>query len=846
MNDVTLGGHAAAPEGEHTIWHRAPVDGWDNACFLGNGSLGLSVFGEINRERLNINLDTLYAGGPHSSNNPEGPKALPEIIDLLRRNRIVEAETLWLKSIRGDYPRITPFSKLGNVWLNMADKVDAATDYRRSLDLETSVFEMQYTASGVTYRRELLVSHVDQVFALRIECDRLGCVSFAIELDAPDECGPVYESLGDDGATMRGHNPSATFAHARGGADQIIEGALDVALVARVLAEGGSTRNEGARVIVEGADSAVILLASDTSYVRYDDFSKDAMGVCLERVEAAASQPYESLRERHIADIRPLFGRMSLDLGDEPLPRLPTDERLARWREELAAGRDSSDLALVSLTLQFMRYSWLAASRQGGQPMTVVGLWNELPFARWGGVWANNINGPQLYWGVEELGLPECHEPWLRMVSELPEHGATTARETFGLPGWCVWLRTDLWRHTAIEASAICCNAFPSGGPWLCHHLWEAYLFSGDREFLARIYPVLKGMAEFQAAYLVRDEVTGKLLAGPGTSVEWRPFGLGVTVSQMTAFDGISNAIQASEILGVDEELRERLRETREAMAPLQIGEEGHLPEWRIGQTYDYGGESAIAPDNSPDVDFRHMTHLYALHPAAQISHRQTPELADALRLGLERRKPAQRTSFMMGRKINAFARFEDGEVAWQWTREMIAVYAFDNLGFGHDPGPKTVHFEGNGSWSCGVAEMLVQSHDGAIHLAPALPEAWREGRVMGLRARGGFVIEELKWRDGQIASATILSTIGGVCRIRSGDAIEARGIASRPAESENPNPLFQRALWGEGDDHRVDPVAAEERSPLNTIEFDTTPGQRINLETAVTSGEEPQTIASP
>lgn len=299
----------------------------------------------------------------------------------------------------------------------------------------------------------------------------------------------------------------------------------------------------------------------------------------------------------------------------------------------------------------------------------------------------------------------------------------------------------------------------------------------------------------------------------------------------MTAREGLSNAIRASEILDVDEELRSRLIEARDAMAPLQIGEAGHLPEWRIGQSFDCRDTpGACAPDNSPDVDFRHMTHLYAFHPAAQITTRGTPALAEALRVSLTRRKPAGRTSFMAGRKANAWARFEDGEQAWEWIRTMIDWYAFDSLGMGHDPGPRSVHYEGNGSWSSGVAEMLVQSHDGAIFLLPALPEAWSDGSVQGLRSRGGFVVESLRWEGGRLSRATIRSTVGGVCRIRTQEAVEALGIAFHSPSGESANPLFARSLWGDPDDHSASDSEPPPRPALHEIEFDTTPGQLIEL----------------
>ena len=798
INDIRFKGLSRPPEGEMITWFRKPAEKWDLGSPLGNGSLGIMAFGDINQERLNINLDTLYAGGPHSADNPAGPKALPKINDALLAGRTGEAEKLWQENIRGDKWFITPFSKLGNLNLTF-EPAEEVTNYRRELDIGQSEFRLNYEVGEVSWNRQMFVSFPDQVLVKRISTDKRGKVTVKIGLDIDPGCAPEIEISGQD-ICFIGHNL----------AFEDIKGALTVAARVRVINTGGSGSVTSNTIQIKNADEVIILLVAETSYVNYKKFDKDPVAICRQRVEEASEHSFDELRRRHVDDYQSLFKRFQLELGGESTAHIPTDERVQRWRKKTDDGQEPDDLKLVTLFSQMARYIWISCSRPGTQPMTVVGLWNQLAKAAWGGVWANNINGPQLYWGVEETNLSEMHRPWLQMVTELTENGSKSAQTTFGLPGWAVFLRTDLWRYTSIEAEGTW-NAFPQAGPWLCHHLWEHYLFTGDMKFLKEAYPAMKGSAEFYMNFMVRDLETGNWLAGPSTSPEWGPLALGVTLSQMVAWDLFGNCIQAAEALDTDAKFREELAQYMENMAPLEISGLGHLPEWRLSTDVTSGSSKS---DNSPTAEFRHMAHMYALSPAAQINPKDTPELAAAMRKSLVKRRNELSPCFTKARKIHAWARFYEAENAYKEVLRYVGLYAMENLFGSHDllvrnpdMRKELLHAEANTAFTAGICEMLVQSHAGEIYLLPALPTEWNEGYVKGLRARGGFGID-LQWRKGALAKAVIHSTIGGVVRVRTNIPVKAGNTETQPITGKVPNPLLKVIPWKSPE--MVDPNAVD------------------------------------
>jgi alpha-L-fucosidase 2 len=779
IGDIRFKGLSQSPKGKLNTWFRMPAEKWDLGSPLGNGSLGIMAFGDINRERLNVNIDTLYAGGPHPADNLAGPKTLPKINQALLAGRTAEAEKLWLQNIRGDKWFITPYSKLGSLDLTF-EPVKEVSNYRRELDIEQAEFRVNYQVEDINWKRQLFVSAPDQIMVKRISTDKKGKVTIDVGLEIEPGCDPEIEIINQD-ICLKARN----FDY------EDVEGVLTVATRVRVINSGGEVSVTNNTIRVKNADELIILLAADTSYVNYKKFDKDPVAICKQRIEQASQKSFDELHQNHVKDYQSLFYRFHLDLKGESGSHIPTNERVQRWREKLDEGQEPDDRELITLFSQMARYIWISCSRQGTQPMTVVGLWNQLSQAAWGGVWANNINGPQLYWGVEETNLSELHKPWLQMVTELVENGSQTAKTTFGLPGWAVFLRTDLWRYTSIEAEGTW-NAFPQAGPWLCHHLWEHFLFTGDKKFLGEVYPVIKGAAEFYMNYMVRDPKTGNWLAGPSTSPEWGPLALGVTISQMVAWDLFGNCIQAAEILGIDEEFRVKLSQYMENMAALEISGQGHLPEWRLSTDVKAGAREG---DNSPNAKFRHMAHMYALSPASQINLKDTPELAAAMRTSLIKRNNDNAPCYMNARRIHAWARFLEAERAYENVVRYINLHTMENLMGSHNQNRNHLHVESNTAFTAGICEMLVQSHAGEIHLLPACPEEWGEGEIRGLRTRGGFEID-MKWEDGTLRKAVIHSTVGGVVRIRTNLPVRLHNAEKQPVAGEVPNPLLKVMPW--------------------------------------------------
>jgi len=792
---VQLSGKANAPNRRLTLWYCQPARDWNEAIPLGNGSLGVMAFGRINSERLNLNLDTLYAGGPHPQDNPRGVETVLKINQLLLAGKEKEARDL-LKNYAGRNTDICPYGVLGNLYLKFAEIKEVA-DYRRELDLDSAIFRMSYRVDNVHFRRELFVSAVDQVMVMRVSCNKPGRISFIAMLDSPNTQEPMIEGIDNNRLIMRGHNEDYKG----------VKGVLKFSAYLQIVNSGGELTANGDQLKVKNADEVKIILTADTSYRNYKDFSKDPDALCQKRVAVAAKKSYERLRKDHIKDYQQLFRRVDFDLGKTSFSKLPTNERLAIWRQNTEKGKIQEDQDLVALYFQMCRYVVISCSRPGTQPMTVLGLWNEQTRPQWGGVWANNINGPMLYWGVEEANLPECHEPWLKMITELVENGRKSAKITYGLDGWVVHLRTDLWRYTSVQGRPGPHTEFRAAGPWLCRHLWEHYLFSGDRKYLEKIYPVMRGAAQFFRGWMVEDPKTGRLLSGASQSPERWPLALGVTIDMMVAWELYSNCIDASRILDVDEDFRQKLIQTKERMVPLRIGQWGQLQEWY----------KDLDKENDP---FRHIPHLYAFHPGSQITIRGTPKLAAAMKKSIEGRIFNKKTpSFNFVRKINSWARFEDGEKAYFFLEKLIATHTLNNLVSTHPP----FHVEGNSGSMAGLIEMLLQSHAGEISLLPALPKTWPNGQIRGLRARGGFEVN-IEWKSHCITKAVIHSKLGGICRVRTTVPVIVRGARAKPARGPNPNPFYNLNLWKKPE--IVDPSKVEDIKSCKgfVVDFDTKP----------------------
>jgi alpha-L-fucosidase 2 len=759
---------SAQQGGTLKMWYNKPASVWNEALPVGNGRLAGMIFGGPTNEKIQLNEGTFWSGGPSRNDNPNALGALPTIRQLIFNGAYSSAESMINQNVTARQLHGSMYQPIGNLNLSFQDH-SSYTDYYRELDLEKAVFTTTYKVADVTYKREAFASQPDQVIVMKLTASLPGQLTFSASIS-----GPLQK-------TRKVLDPNTLEMTGLSSTHEGVIGQVKFDARVRILNSGGSTTVGSQKIDVSNADEVVILISVATNFVDYKTLTGNDTDRCMNYLLAAETKSYPELLNSHVAAYQNYFNRVRLNLGTSGFLDVPTDERIKNFSR-------TKDKDLVAMYYQFGRYLLISCSQPSGQPATLQGLWNDQVGPPWDSKYTININTEMNYWPAEKCNLAEMHEPLVQMVKELSEAGRQTAQTMYGANGWVTHHNTDLWRICGVVDGAFW-GMWPMGGAWLSQHLWEKYLYSGDLTYLASVYPVLRSACEFYEDFLIEEPKNKWLVVSPSISPENAPSGhstsisAGTTIDNQILFDLFTKTIKAAAILNVDSLLRVDFKNTLDRLPPMQTGRFGQLQEW-------------MEDWDSQTDQHRHVSHLYGLFPSNQISPYTSPKLFDAARTSLVYRGDVS-TGWSMGWKVNLWARLQDGRHALSLITQQLRLVdpvnpttggTFPNFFDSHPP----FQIDGNFGCTSGITEMLLQTHDGAIHFLPALPDDWNTGEVSGLRAYGGFEVS-FSWENGQVETIVIKSNLGGNCRIRVPNEVALIG-GINPASGINPNPFFATA----------------------------------------------------